>query len=90
LKRFGPETFGEQMADGYDAWYGTRLADATTQASAGVLADLAAGGAVLELGIGTGRVALPLAARGLSVHRSPFTASSSGHVSVYGRTRAQA
>lgn len=33
-----------------------------------VLADLAAGGTVLELAIGTGRLALPLAARGLSVH----------------------
>jgi 2-polyprenyl-3-methyl-5-hydroxy-6-metoxy-1,4-benzoquinol methylase len=33
-----------------------------------LLADLASGGTVLELAIGTGRVALPLAARGLSVH----------------------
>ena len=33
-----------------------------------MLADLAAGGKVLELAIGTGRLALPLAARGLSVH----------------------
>ncbi len=32
------------------------------------LAELAAGGPVLELGIGTGRIALPLAARGLDVH----------------------
>jgi SAM-dependent methyltransferase len=67
LKGYEPESFGERMADVYDAWYGTRRADATTQASVEVLADLAAGGAVLELAIGTGRVALPLAARGLSV-----------------------
>jgi SAM-dependent methyltransferase len=33
-----------------------------------VLAELADGGAALELGIGTGRIALPLAARGLPVH----------------------
>ena len=32
------------------------------------LYQLAAGGPVLELGIGTGRVALPLAARGVAVH----------------------
>ena len=32
------------------------------------LADLAGGGRVLELGIGTGRIALPLAARGVEVH----------------------
>jgi SAM-dependent methyltransferase len=63
-----PEAFGERMAEVYDAWYGTRRADETTAASVEVLADLAAGGSVLELAIGTGRVALPLAARGLSVH----------------------
>lgn len=33
-----------------------------------VLAELAAGGRALELGIGTGRIALPLAARGVPVH----------------------
>src|SRR6266550_4624455 len=32
------------------------------------LAELAGGGAALELGIGTGRIALPLAARGVTVH----------------------
>jgi SAM-dependent methyltransferase len=56
------------MAEVYDTWYGTRLAEATTIQSVEVLADLAAGGTILELAIGTGRVALPLAARGLSVH----------------------
>jgi SAM-dependent methyltransferase len=68
VKEYGPETFGERMADVYDTWYGTRLAEATTLESVEVLAELAAGGTVLELAIGTGRVALPLAARGLSVH----------------------
>ncbi len=68
MEGYGPETFGERMADVYDTWYGTRLADATTTESVEVLADLAAGGTVLELAIGTGRMALPLAARGLSVH----------------------
>jgi len=33
-----------------------------------VLAELAGGGSVLEFGIGTGRIALPLAARGVPVH----------------------
>ena len=37
-------------------------------AVAGVLAELAGGGRALELGIGTGRIALPLAARGVEVH----------------------
>jgi SAM-dependent methyltransferase len=65
---YGPEAFGVHMADVYDAWYGTRMADTTTAASVAVLADLARRGPVLELAIGTGRVALPLAATGLSVH----------------------
>ncbi len=64
---YGPDTFGERMAEVYDTWYGTRIADATTRQTVDVLAELAAGGMVLELGIGTGRVALPLAERGLSV-----------------------
>jgi 2-polyprenyl-3-methyl-5-hydroxy-6-metoxy-1,4-benzoquinol methylase len=33
-----------------------------------VLAGLAGGGRALELGIGTGRIALPLARRGVTVH----------------------
>ena len=67
MKGYGAETFGERFADVYDTWYGTKRAEETTQESVRVLADLAAGGTVLELAIGTGRVALPLAARGLSV-----------------------
>jgi hypothetical protein len=67
MKGYGPETFGERMAEVYDTWYGTQLAQATTLQTVEVLADLAAGGTVLELAIGTGRVALPLAARGLLV-----------------------
>jgi SAM-dependent methyltransferase len=68
VKGYGPATFGERVADVYDTWYGTQLAAESTQAAVDLLADLAAGGKVLELAIGTGRVALPLAARGLSVH----------------------
>jgi SAM-dependent methyltransferase len=68
MKGYGSETFGERMADVYDEWTGSRIAEAKTLESVEVLADLAAGGTVLELAIGTGRVALPLAARGLSVH----------------------
>lgn len=67
MKGSGADAFDERMAAVYDSWYGTRDADRTTQQSVAVLADLAAGGKVLELAIGTGRVALPLAARGLSV-----------------------
>ena len=61
---YGPETYGERVAAVYDEWY--KLADPESEAV--LLSDLAAGGRVLELGIGTGRIALPLAARGVDVH----------------------
>jgi SAM-dependent methyltransferase len=56
--------YGDRIADVYDDLYpsGPGVDDAVA-----LLADLAAGGAVLELGVGTGRLALPLAARGLTV-----------------------
>ncbi len=67
MKGFGAETFGDLYAEDYDAELGTTM-DADTRESVELLTDLAAGGTVLELAIGTGRVALPLAARGLAVH----------------------
>jgi SAM-dependent methyltransferase len=60
--------FGEEVAGRYDNELG-RWGDAdVVQAAIDFLANLADGGAVLELGIGTGRIALPLAARGIPVH----------------------
>jgi len=58
-------TYGDRIADVYD-----RLPQVPDNAEAAVaaLASLAGSGPVLELGIGTGRIALPLAARGLAVH----------------------
>jgi len=64
MAEFGPETYGERVADVYDEWY----KPVDTAAEVTLLTELAAGGRVLELGIGTGRVALPLAANGLEVH----------------------
>ena len=58
-------TYGDRMADFYDA-LPTHPADA--DAAARCLADLAGEGPALELAVGTGRVALPLAARGVAVH----------------------
>ena len=57
-------TYGDRIADAYDELYppGPGVEDAVA-----VLADLAVGGSVLELGVGTGRLALPLAARGVTV-----------------------
>ena len=60
----GPESYGEAFADVYDEWY----ADVSdTEGTVAHLAALAAGRRVLELGIGTGRLALPLAATGVAV-----------------------
>ena len=56
--------YGERIADVYDDW--VQAIDPTDAVDA--LAQLARGGPVLELGIGTGRIALPLAERGLEVH----------------------
>lgn len=64
MEEFGPETYGERVADVYDQWY----KPVDTAAEVALLTELAAGGRVLELGIGTGRVAVPLAAAGVEVH----------------------
>jgi SAM-dependent methyltransferase len=63
MEQYGPETYGERVADVYDEWYS--LPDAAAECA--LLTELADGGRVLELGIGTGRVALPLAANGVDV-----------------------
>lgn len=62
---FDASTYGERFADVYDEWYGD-VSDVGATVEAVVR--LAAGGPVLELGVGTGRLAVPLAERGLEVH----------------------
>jgi len=58
-------TYGDKIAEVYDEMYPMR-ADVAPAVDA--LAKLAGNGPALELGIGTGRVALPLAQRGIEVH----------------------
>ena len=58
-------TYGDRIADTYDELYGRQFESETTAA---LLAELAGRGPALELGIGTGRIALPLIARGIPVH----------------------
>src|SRR5579864_7571459 len=60
--------FGPDVAARYDEAVGEMFEPAVVEATVDFLAELAGEGPVLELGIGTGRVALPLAARGLRVH----------------------
>ncbi len=57
--------YGRAAASDYDELYAT-LGD--PEAVADFVDELAAGGAVLELGIGTGRLAFPLLERGIEVH----------------------
>jgi SAM-dependent methyltransferase len=59
--------FDEHVAASYDDSTWEEFDEATIQTAVGLLADLARGGRALELGIGTGRIALPLAARGIRV-----------------------
>jgi SAM-dependent methyltransferase len=60
--------FGEDVAARYDESSAGMFEPAVVEPAVDFLADLAGGGAALELGIGTGRIALPLAARGVRVH----------------------
>ena len=62
---YDPSAYGRDIAADYDALYG---AIPDTEAAVACLAELAGDGPLLELGIGTGRLALPLAAGGLEVH----------------------
>ena len=60
--------FGERVAERYDESSADMFEPAVVDPIVDFLADLAGSGAALELGIGTGRIALPLAQRGIRVH----------------------
>ena len=62
VQDFGPTAYGEAFADVYDDWY-----EAVSDGAATVtrVRSLAGDGEVLELGVGTGRLALPLADTGV-------------------------
>ena len=60
--------FDEPVAARYDESAAEMFAPAIVEPAVDVLADLAGTGRALELGIGTGRIALPLARRGVPVH----------------------
>ncbi|HJU93928.1 MAG TPA: class I SAM-dependent methyltransferase [Pyrinomonadaceae bacterium] len=60
---YAEETYGERVASVYDEWFSEYDPHAID-----TLADLAQNGRALELGIGTGRIALPLSERNVEVH----------------------
>jgi len=64
MKAYDISTYGDRIADIYDE----RHRELDPGDAVEMLAELAGGGPALELAIGTGRIALPLAARGLDVH----------------------
>ncbi|GAA3990922.1 class I SAM-dependent methyltransferase [Thermobifida alba] len=60
--------FGEAVAATYDESTADRSTPEAVDPVVDVLERLAGGGRALELGVGTGRIALPLARRGVPVH----------------------
>jgi hypothetical protein len=64
VKGYDISTYGDRIADVYDE----EFAELDPADAVAFLADLARAGPVLELAIGTGRIALPLAGRGIEVH----------------------
>ena len=67
MEGYGPSSYGDGIADTYDAWYGDNpLTDAAVAALV-QLTERSGTSRLLELGIGSGRLALPLAARGIDV-----------------------
>lgn len=72
MDEYTSATYGERIADIYDDWYGNDGGLALTKIGSPddvanfLVALVGIGASVLELGVGTGRLALPLAKRGLT------------------------
>ncbi len=60
--------FGEKVASGYDDPADRMNQPQAINPAVDLLAELAGGGRALELAIGTGRIGVPLSARGVPVH----------------------
>ena len=60
--------FDDRIAKSYEAKWPDLFQPSAIEPVVDFLADLAGTGAALELGIGTGRIALPLSRRGVHVH----------------------
>jgi SAM-dependent methyltransferase len=61
-------SFDERTAETYEAKWPELFDPAVVDPVVDFLAELAGSGAALELGVGTGRIALPLSRRGVPVH----------------------
>jgi len=67
--------FGEGVAERYDESTADMFEPTVVDPAVDLLAELAGDGAALELGIGTGRIALPLTRRGVRVHGIDLSAA---------------
>ncbi len=63
MESYADATYGERIAEVYDQFYAQFDA-----ASIDLLFEFTSGGRALELGIGTGRIALPLQKKGTKIH----------------------
>jgi SAM-dependent methyltransferase len=64
----GDGHFDERVASRYDDSSAAMFSSEVVEPAVDLLAELAGDGRALELGVGTGRIALPLAQRGVEVH----------------------
>jgi|SRR5262245_1730966 len=62
-EQYNESTYGDRIAEIYDQWHPSVADDLILR-----LKELAGNGPVLELGVGTGRIALPLSNHGVAVH----------------------
>jgi SAM-dependent methyltransferase len=72
--------FDEWIADRYEALWPELFDPALIDRTGGFLAGLAGAGPALELGIGTGRIAMPLSRRGVRVHGIELSPAMAGRL----------
>jgi SAM-dependent methyltransferase len=73
--------FDERIAERYDESSAEMFDPAVVDPVVDFLVEIAGGGPALELGIGTGRIALPLAERGVEVHGLELSKSMAARLS---------
>lgn len=69
------DSFDEWVASRYERLWPELFAPDLIEQTVGFLAELAGSGPVLEFGVGTGRIALPLSRRGVRVHGIEISAA---------------
>jgi SAM-dependent methyltransferase len=68
VRDYADSTYGDRIASVYDEWYVDAPSGGDLDATVSFLRAISSGATALELGIGTGRVALPLKGAGSHVH----------------------